>query len=76
MTDLSLNALWRNQLTCAKNAFLTAAKTFFCRLRPGPKSRHIKHISDHLARDIGLGPAEMERQRHVWPSQLPNYRNF
>lgn len=28
-----------------------------------------KSLSDHLARDIGLDPAELERLRLQWPSQ-------
>lgn len=28
-----------------------------------------RSISDHHARDIGLSRADLERHRHVWPSE-------
>ncbi|MGZ2259150.1 hypothetical protein [Roseobacter sp. A03A-229] len=38
-------------------------------LRPAPKGLEIGEISDHLARDIGLSPADLDRHRVTLPSQ-------
>jgi uncharacterized protein YjiS (DUF1127 family) len=42
------------------------------RLFPGRTRDHVRHLSDHLARDIGLGRNDMARHRHVWPSESTN----
>lgn len=37
---------------------------------PRPNRTRIpKSISDHIARDIGMTKAELERHRFVWPSE-------
>lgn len=41
-------------------------------LFPPDKRPHVRHLNDHQARDIGLGPNDMARHRHVWPSESPN----
>lgn len=38
-------------------------------LRPSPKIMHVGQANDHLARDIGLTQAEIERHRFTLPSQ-------
>ena len=35
-----------------------------------------KSISDHLARDMGMTPADLERHRFVWPSQSQDRPNI
>ncbi|MDW3183248.1 MAG: hypothetical protein R8F89_14800 [Roseobacter sp.] len=42
-------------------------------LRPRPKGLHIGDISDHLARDIGLSKADLERLRLTLPSQTDHH---
>jgi len=34
------------------------------------------HISDDIARDIGMTPADLERHRFVWPSQSLDRTRF
>jgi hypothetical protein len=66
---LPLSGLWHALSTCAKIVLSSAVNPVLNHLFPRHRSKQIKHISDHLARDIGIGPTEMERHRHVWPSQ-------
>lgn len=42
-------------------------------LSPRPKGLHIGDISDHLARDIGLSKADLERHRLELPSQTEHH---
>ncbi|MCV3271792.1 hypothetical protein [Roseobacter sinensis] len=38
-------------------------------LKPAPKNPDLSRISDHLARDIGLSKAQIERYRLKLPSE-------
>jgi hypothetical protein len=40
----------------------------FVRLSPRRKPEDMPHISDKIARDIGLSADELAELRHVWPS--------
>lgn len=69
MGHLKESAPRRAQQICAKFASFSTLRSLLRSFRPGHKCKHVKHLSDHLARDIGLDRTEMERQRHVWPSE-------
>ncbi len=64
------NALRRAQEICAKISRLLAK---FAPEQPSPKVPHIKDASDHLLRDIGLHPADIEQHQHQLPSQTTHH---
>ncbi|MEP2640368.1 hypothetical protein [Roseobacter sp.] len=41
--------------------------------RQPPKAPHIRRISDHLARDVGLSDADLEEHRVTMPSQTTHH---
>ncbi|WP_187430525.1 hypothetical protein [Roseobacter fucihabitans] len=41
--------------------------------RRGPKGLHVRRLDDHLARDIGLSPAERARHQLTLPSQTQHH---
>jgi len=73
VSDILVNAHQRAQQTCAKSTPTSAVSAFLRNLLPRPKSEHVKHLSNHLARDIGLSLAQMQVHRHVWPSESTNH---
>lgn len=42
-------------------------------LRPRPKGLHVRRLDAHLARDIGLSRAELERHQLELPSQTTHH---
>ena len=48
----------------------------FAKLPPAPDIRPTPHISDKIARDIGLSRHEIELLRHQWPSEDPHRTSF
>lgn len=60
------NALWRGWIFASLN---------WTKKPPASRNAHAlpKSLSDHLARDIGVTQAELDRLRHVWPSETQNH---
>lgn len=58
---------------------LRSLKSIFCAtwesLQASPKTVHVRHLNDHLAQDIGLTQAEIERHRLRLPSQNTHHPN-
>ncbi|WP_299408013.1 hypothetical protein [uncultured Roseobacter sp.] len=73
MQTQTLNAACCVQDRCVVNAPVTPRKSLWRQilniLRPRHYIPHARDLSDHMARDIGLSPAEMERHRLTLPSQ-------
>ncbi|MBW4709274.1 hypothetical protein KX928_15895 [Roseobacter sp. YSTF-M11] len=61
------------QESCVENTRTKPSRGWLRRLfawmKPAPRHTHIKHISPHLARDIGLPDHYLDQQKHVWPSE-------
>jgi uncharacterized protein YjiS (DUF1127 family) len=72
MTFSRLIAPRRVRYSCAKLAPIRRIWSLMSRQLHRRKGKHVKQLSDHLARDIGLNPAQMERHRFVWPSESAN----
>lgn len=70
MTDVTRA---RAGLTFAFRSPKNMLKRLFSWLRPAPKRLKIDGISDHLARDIGLSKADLERLRIKLPSQVTHH---
>ncbi|MGC3938794.1 hypothetical protein ACOTTU_13405 [Roseobacter sp. EG26] len=73
MQSQTLNAACCVQDKCVLNAPVLPRKSLWRQilegLKPRPYIPHIRALNDHMARDIGLTPAEMERHRLELPSQ-------
>ena len=70
MTDIPQSALRREQSIFA--FFRHKLADFLKRLRPKPaffSNLDTPHISNHIAKDIGLSEAELEQRRRRWPSE-------
>ena len=73
MANIEENAPRRAGISFAKiRQALAALKSMI--LAPSRRSPPtLEGISDHLARDIGLSPADLEELRHEWPSQTTHH---
>ena len=74
MSMMTTNAPWRAPfLRLARLFHLSGKVTDHGTQNPPRDPRNLPAINDHLARDIGLSPADLERQRLVLPSQSTHH---
>lgn len=69
MAFLEETAPWRARKTRAKIVEVVRCIMKTVKRLPSGRAMRQPHLSDHLARDIGLSPGEIELQRFELPSR-------